>query len=525
MPGSMYAASTLPVSGTGHPCGLLKPNQLARHSIPIDHRSSVSPMAPPVSPSDSPHSPVLILIRVSVCLALTALAVAGGPVFAAAAGSDATEPPPPTIVLMIADDQGYDEFGFAGNRAARTPNLDRLAAEGVLFPRAHVAMSRCRPSLVSLLTSLYPHQNGVYYNFGPTGLDPSLDTLPRQLRRSGYLCWAGGKLWERDSRSLGFSHRGADPNSLVRKNQRGVRDFLRAAEGRPVFLWWAPMLPHVPHDPPPRLLAGIDETAIARPAGVPDAVFEAWKRKEQVRLAMGAWLDEGVGELLEILKEHGRLQNTLIVFLADNGFDTKRRAKGTPYERGFRTPVILWDPARIQAGRTEPHLVSALDIAPTLLEWAGAQNIAGAAGTSLWPLVEGRQTQWRDGIFGAAFPERASDAENPRAEADAQALYLRTGQWKYIFYLREIRAGGPGSTFYRFDRATGGEIPAGREELYDLEADPEELENLAERPELRDRLHDMRQQVFAWWTSTGGGPLPLDPADPLSSPRVGLELR
>lgn len=457
----------------------------------------------------------------AVAVALLIWPFAGRP--AGAQEEPSTANPPPTIVLMISDDQHYGDFGFAGNAAARTPNLDRLAGEGALFPVAHVAMSRCRPSLAALLTGTYPHQNGVYYNFADRRLAASLDTLPRQLRREGYACWMGGKYWEGDPRRQGFSDKGSGSDVLVRQNQEAVRSFLEATEGVPVFLWWAPMLPHLPHDPPERLVRAIDPGAIPRPEGVTDEMWERWKSKQRTLLAMGAWLDEGVGELLEILAEHGRLDRTLIVFLADNGYDPLLPAKGSAYERGFRTPLILWEPDRIREGRIDGRLVSALDVVPTLLEWAGAEPVPGAEGASLWPLLEDESARWRDRLFGASYPRTAATPGSPRSEEDVQALYVRTERWKYIVYVQEVRAkterGGP-----YFAGAPGPEVfPAGHEQLFDLQSDPGELENLAARPEHEARIAEFRRQVFDWWNSTGGGELEIEPGDLPLNPEGGGE--
>ncbi len=429
------------------------------------------------------------------------------------------EDAPRTIILMIADDQHYRDFGFGGNPAAVTPRIDELAREGALFPVAHVGMSRCRPSLACLLTGIYPHQNGVYYNFAKEKLDPSFDTLPRQLRTAGYACWAGGKYWEGDPRRMGFSHKGAGSHELVRQGQLDVAKFLEASVGDDVFLWWAPMLPHVPHDPDERLLGLIDEEKIEQPAYVSDEDWPEWRARKRIVLAMGAWLDEGVGEVLKILEENNRLENTLIVFLVDNGYEINAPAKGTAYERGFRTPVILWDPRRIAAGATLKPLISSLDLLPTILDWAGAETPSHFQGHSLWPLLEDPDhTLWRDRLFGAAYPRRASSPDHPIPEADVQALYVRTERWKYILYLRNIPFDEEEGHAYN---ATGGlteDLRAGDEYLFDLDADREELTNLALNPIYESQLQEYRGQVFQWWNETGGGPLPLGPEDFAVSP-------
>lgn len=421
---------------------------------------------------------------------------------------------PPTIVLMISDDQHYRDFGFGENPAAVTPRLDRMAREGALFPVAHVGMSRCRPSLACLLAGTYPHQNGVYYNFAEPDLNPTLDTLPRQLGRSGYACWAGGKYWEGDPRRLGFSHhRGGHPTPFVREGQASVVEFLDATRGQPVFLWWAPRMPHIPHDPPDRLVQQIDAEKIEQPPYVPDEHWPEWRKRKRLVLAMGAWLDEGVGELFDILEDFGRLDNTLVVFLVDNGYEPRARAKGTVYERGFRTPVILWEPRRIEGGATLDHLISSLDVLPTILEWAGAKIPPHFEGRSLWPLLENPQAEWRGRLFGADYPRAASSKHHPDAARDVQALYVRTRRWKYVAFVHDVPKDTDAGRDYHQPWSWNEEIRAGDEMLFDLENDPDELNDLADDPAYADAVRTYRGQVFAWWTETGGGPLSIGPKD------------
>lgn len=427
--------------------------------------------------------------------------------------SEPAEGPPPTIVLMIADDQHYQDFGFGDNPAAYTPRLDRMAREGALFPVTHVGMSRCRPSLACLLAGTYPHQNGVYYNFSARQLDPTLDTLPRQLAGAGFACWAGGKYWEGNPRRLGFSHAGQSSRDLARENQNSVIAFLERTQGQPVFLWWAPMLPHVPHNPPARLLDLIDPQELERPDYIPEERETEWREEKRIILAMGAWLDEGVAQLMDILEEHNRLENTLIVFLVDNGYEEHVRAKGTAYERGFRTPVILWEPRRVEPGLSFDSLVSTLDLLPTILEWAGAETPPHFVGRSLWPLIENPQTPWRDRLFGADYPRRASSKHHPAAHDDVQALYVRTHDWKYIAFVRDVVKGSDAGRDYYSGWFDEDEIRAGDELLFDLSRDPEEIHNLANEPAHADRVRDFRGEVFEWWRETGGGPLPIAPGD------------
>lgn len=422
--------------------------------------------------------------------------------------------PPPTIVLIISDDHLYRDYGFAGNAAAHTPTIDRLAEEGALFPVAHVGLARCRPSLACLLAGTYPHQNRIYYNTkDKPNLDPRLETLPRQLRDQGYLGWVGGKYWEGDPTLVGFTHGRRDDERLVRRDQRSVESFLDEAAGQPAFLWWAPMLPHYPHDPSDELLGLIDEALMRRPPYVRERRLDAWRLKQKKYLAMGAQLDRGIADLLELLERAGRLDNTLIAYVADNGWDSSAPAKGTVYERGVRTPVILWDPSRIEPMSRPEGLISALDVVPTILEWAGAEIPDSFQGQSLWPLLSGEDTAWRSELFGVGYPFSPTNPANPDVNEDLQALYVRSARWKYVLFVRDLPPGSEWAEAYERNAPRPSSIRAGDEWLFDLEVDPEELENLTDDPLYADQVRRFRTQVFEWWQSTGGGPLPIGPED------------
>ena len=226
----------------------------------------------------------------------------------------------PNIVLIISDDHDNDHFGFMGNQFVHTPNLDLLARSGTVFTRAHLPMSRCHPTLASFLSGRWPHQTGVYHNFGTKKLDPT-NSLPMLLRDVGYATYVEGKYWEGDPRAMGFTHgKGRTANTFVRDGQAELFAFFDEFAGRkPMFVWWAPKIPHLPHNPPERYLALFDKEAIPVPPWIGKDRRESFLEKEHLSLAMEAWLDDGVGELTGKLREKGVYDDTLFVFVTDNG--------------------------------------------------------------------------------------------------------------------------------------------------------------------------------------------------------------
>ncbi len=414
----------------------------------------------------------------------------------------------PNIVLLISDDQDYEHFGFMGHAIARTPNIDQLAREGAVFTTAHLPMSRCHPTLASLLSGRYPHQSGIYYNFGSRPLRCE-NALPELLKQAGYATYCEGKYWEGDPRQLGFTHgRGKTAKTFVRQDQNELFGFLDDIGETPFFIWWAPMLPHTPHNPPQRLLDKFQPKKFPIPDYIADENRQQFLKKEHRSYAMEAWLDEGVGALVEKITRLGKLDNTLFVFLVDNGWCNGLVSKGSPREKGVRTPVIFKWPSTIKPQSTD-GLISTLDVSATILAYAGVEIPSEYAGRSLRPMLEHGQDLSRDALFEAIYPAFATKNDE-RPERDIYALSVRTRRWKYTLYLQDVRRSGNGKYFRIQSIATDYlNRDQGQEELFDLVDDPHELHDLAAQPNQKTRLSDLRRQVLQWWKATGGGPLNL----------------
>ncbi|MEQ8762515.1 MAG: sulfatase [Planctomycetota bacterium] len=393
-------------------------------------------------------------------------------------------PTRPNVVLIIGDDQAWTDFGFMGHPEIRTPNLDRLAEGGVLFSRAYVPTSLCRPSLASIVTGQYPHQHRITSNDPPKGTDRQemlrhidrAETLPDRLHRAGYRSFQTGKWWEGSYERGGFdggmTH--GDPSRGGRHGDEGLKigreglapiaSFLNRDDDRPFFLWYAPFLPHTPHNPPERLLKKY------RADGRPEPIAKY--------MAMCEWFDETCGELLTLLEETGQRENTLVLFITDNGWinrpDASRyapRSKRSPYEGGVRAPMIVSWPGHVSP-RIDTALASSIDIAPTVLRAAGLVPPRELPGIDLLAMAE--EPAQRDTIFGEIFTHDAVDLDDPAA-----SLLYRwciRGRWKLIV-------------------PTSPDEPI---ELFDVIADPTELRDLAaEHP---DVVRDLAAALDRWWT-------------------------
>ena len=421
---------------------------------------------------------------------------------------------PPNVVMLISDDQTWTDFGFMGHPEIRTPNLDRLASQGLFFPRGYVTASLCRPSLATMITGLYPHQSKIVNNYAMG--TPSLDnrpylkvrtgeywqkhlemlhlldfvpTLPGMLGEWGYKSLQTGKWWEGHFGRGGFTAgmtlgtpsqvatttvadnwRGGDRGIAIGRDvgMKPIFDFIEETGDRPFFVWYAPAIPHNPHNPPRRLLDKyIDKTESIH-------IARYW--------AMCEWFDETCGELLDYLDRHGLADNTLVVFVTDNGYIQRAEAPGPDYARskssvydgGIRTPIILRWPERIQPGRIETP-VSSVDLVPTILRACDREPRAEMPGLNL---LDPAAVKDRKAIFGAVYTHSAADLARP--EASVQARWAVEGNWKLIV---------PGVAYVQ--------DPDRKLELYDLKADPHETHNLAaDQPGLMKRLGAMLDE---WW--------------------------
>ena len=415
----------------------------------------------------------------------------------------------PNIVLIISDDQGWTDYGFMGHPDIRTPHLDRLARESIVFKRGYVPTALCRPSLVTLLTGHYAHAHGV------TGNDPSpkhankgsalykkrraqlisyidrFETVPELLAERGYVSHQSGKYWEGNYRRAGFTHgmtrgfpqpggrHGDDGLKIGRAGMAPIEEFvdMALAEKKPFFLWYAPFLPHTPHNPPERLLAKY------RSESRPTTVARYY--------AMCDWFDETCGQLIGMLDQKGLRDNTLIVYVTDNGWiqdpdgdGYAPRSKQSPYEGGIRTPIIFSWPGKLKPAERS-DLVSSIDLAPTMLAAAGARQPTDLPGLDIWQsLTEGEPID-RDAIFGEGFAHDIADIENP--EASLLYRWCIAGKWKLLLtYDGEAN---------RYRKSHPRKIKG--PQLFDLEADPTELSNLAhQHPEIVKRLS---KQIADWY--------------------------
>ena len=419
----------------------------------------------------------------------------------------------PNIVYIISDDQAWTDYGFMGHPHIQTPNLDKLAAQSVAFHRGYVPTALCRPSLATLATGHFAHRHGV------TGNDPSpkyakrgsdllnhrraqlisyldkFDTLPELLGERGYLSHQSGKWWEGSYQHGGFTHgmtrgfpqpggrHGDDGLKIGRSGLEPIEQFVdhTVAQKKPFFLWYGVFIPHTPHNPPERLLRRY------RDKGLPTGTAKYYANCE--------WFDETCGQLIDILEKRNLRDDTLIVYVTDNGWinmpDKSRyapRSKQTPYEGGIRTPIMFsWPNGGLEPAE-RPEVVSSIDLFPTVLAAAGAKIPDGLPGLNLLENLQKQKPVERSGIFGESFAHDIADIEKP--EASLIFRWRIEGKWKLLLtYDGEVNRYK--STHPRTEK---------RPQLFDLLADPHEKKNLAgQHPEV---VADLAAKIAAWWPVT-----------------------
>ena len=410
----------------------------------------------------------------------------------------------PNIILLVGDDQGYPYFGFMGADYVYTPNMDSLASRGLLFTNGYVPQNHCRLSLQTLMTGTLP----VQYEGQVEELIRSRDipdtakrdfrfhamkyfeTLPRVLANHGYRSFQGGKWWEFNYQNGGFDegmttgweegdlnkkewfHKfmGGDGTQLARATMQPVYDFIDSSKNQPFFIWFAPELPHYPFD-------------------APDKYYNLYKDKDMTESAKRyyancTWFDDGVGELNRYLREVGEWDNTLFVYVNDNGWEQEPnqefrhdslrwhnggdKGKLSVYDQSFRTPIIFSWKDKIKPGKSEA-LVHSADIPVTILDMLGL-SFKAPFGKSLMPLISGKTDSHREAIVGRSTQMR-SEEDYMGMKIDAN--WVRTPSY-----------------FYKINRTTGTEA------LYDLEKDPRNDQDIKENHP--DALERMTSLIVQW---------------------------
>jgi uncharacterized sulfatase len=436
-------------------------------------------------------------------------------------------PSRPNIIFLYTDDQAQWALGAYGNADIKTPNLDRLAQRGAIFKSAFTITPVCSPSRAALMTSRLPSELGIADWIDPRnepdlGLAPEAITWPELLKGFGYATMLAGK-WHLGTRDefhptrqgfdvfFGFrdgSNRPIDPQLEVGGRVQELKGslpellvdagmkFAEINRSRPFLLSIHFRAPHTPYAPVPEQdsapYRGLDP-AIPNTPGLP---CERVKQIHREYYASVSSVDRNIGRLLAKIDQLGLTSKTVVIFTSDHGYmigqhglwhkgnavwliDGKTGARPNMFDDAIRVPLLICWPGVIAPGTTITHVVSNLDLFPTILELAGLGVPANLSirGRSLVPLLRGQVRGWDDTLFGQYDMHHS---------AIARMRMVRTPDWKLIRHFE----------------------PGGKNELYHLAGDPEELRNLAdsEQPEHRSQCKALSRRLDEWMRAVGDRP-------------------
>lgn len=437
----------------------------------------------------------------------------------------------PNIIFILSDDQAWGDYSFMDHPHIQTPNIDQLAKESATYTRGYVTSPLCGPSLASIITGKYAFQHAQTGNDGgDSKREPNLwdknnkgelkkkksnnylfskerneqfgvikakfyknKLLTDYLSDKGYRSFQSGKWWlgswEEGKFDGGMTHgdykkRGRHGDEGLKIGREGldpIFNFIDQAqeENVPFFVWYAPFLPHTPHNPPEALLEKYINVAPN------ESVAKYW--------AMCEWLDQTVGDLMGYLKEKSVDENTLIVYTSDNGWIQSERhnryaprSKRAPHEGGVRTPIMFKLPGIIQPEMNASNLVSNIDLVPTVLRLLDVDD-KELPGINL---LDKEKLKQRETIFIECYNHDILNVEKP-TETILYKIALNN-KWKLMvpntkMIVKEFKS--PEDQYYGYY--------SNQIQLFDLENDPQEKINLAEKhPEI---LANMSRQIDEWW--------------------------
>lgn len=438
---------------------------------------------------------------------------------------------PRNVVFILSDDHRYDFMGFMNKvKFLKTPNMDRMAKEGAHLENAFVTTSLCSPSRASILTGQFSHRHGVVDN--NSRVPDGTTYFPQYLQKHGYETAFMGK-WHMGNASdeprpgfdkwISFRGQGDYYDGTWNIDGKQVKtkgyvtdlltdhavEFMKKERDKPFFLYLSHKAVHAMFEPAKRHLGKYENEPLDYPASMADTE-ENYKGKPQwVREQRNSWhgvdymyhgqmdfdefyrrycetllgVDESVGRVIGCLEEMGVADSTLVLYMGDNGFCFGEHGlidKRHMYKESLRVPFLAYCPELIKPGTKIKQMVQNIDVAPTIMETAGLKKPDNMDGMSFVPLLQGKEVKWRDAVFYEYYWER-NFPHTPTVHG------VRTDRYKYIHY----------HGLWDLD------------ELYDLQEDPDEMNNLINSAEHQKLIDKLSKMMFDWLEETGGMLIPL----------------
>ncbi|MEI2724586.1 MAG: sulfatase [Verrucomicrobiota bacterium] len=464
---------------------------------------------------------------VAICLGLAALPVT------------AAKSSPPNILVVLSDDHSKPHVGCYNNPDINTPNLDRFAAQGMRFDRAYVASPQCVPSRAAILTGRSPVRIQMTRFSAPLPLD--VRTFPEWLRECGYFTGVAGRNYHLDGSAK------MPPETAEVLERHGLRtfqqrfDFVNKDNDPKVLAVFKKFLDQVPHGKPFFLQLcfkdphrPLDTNAIPQPHNPAKLTLpEHYPDTAKVRADFANYYDEIArldgyfGEVLATLEARGLASNTIVVFMGDNGA-SQLRGKGTLYEFGVNVPLVIRWPGKIKPGSATSELISGEDLAPTLLAAAGIAAPREMTGKSFLKLLTGEAFTGRKHAFSergshsSGLPTHSAAFDLGRCVVTARHKLIYNALWQLPYTPVDFSS----QPFWKELRKLNDEEKLSAKlsriyfsptrpmfELYDLEKDPAEMENLADRAEVAAVEKELKAALQEWMIlERDFVPLPVPPA-------------
>ncbi|HAO95136.1 MAG TPA: heparan N-sulfatase [Verrucomicrobiales bacterium] len=430
----------------------------------------------------------------------------------------------PNFLIIMADDCTYNDLPLYGGQNAKTPNIDRLARQGLTFNRAYLAEAMCQPCRAELMTGQYPLHNGCSWNHSAS--QPDVKSMPHHLGALGYRVGIAGKVHVKPAAAFPFeSVDGFDPN-CVRNPTRaheldGVRSFMARDEGQPFCLVVALVEPHVPW------VMGDASKYPPQQLKLPPNLADTPRTRVDFSkyLAEITYMDGQVGEILKVLEESGKANDTLVLFTSEQGSQFPG-CKWTNWDTGIHTGLIARWPEKIEGGRTTDAVVQYADILPTLLTLAGGDcNEKPYDGRSFAGVLRGEETSHRQYAYGLHNNIPEGPRYPIRTVTDGEWRYIRnllpeeiyiekhlmgikgTGALNNPYWATWVRDSWNNPHTYKVVRRY---MRRPAEQLYHTAEDPYEMSNLAGTPEFSEIQKKLSMELDRWMKRQGDPGAPQD---------------
>ena len=452
----------------------------------------------------------------------------------AVAGSAAADSQP-NVLIILADDCTFSDLPLYGGQNARTPHLDRLGAEGMVFNRAYVASAMCQPCRAELYSGQFPVRNGCAWNHSASR--PGTRSLPHHLGALGYRVGIAGKVHVLPAASYPFEAvPGFDGNCVRNPTQAhdldGVRGFMTRGQPQPFCLVIGLTEPHVPW-----VMGDASAYPPAKLKLPPNLVDTPRTRQDfAAYLAEISFMDKQVGEILALVDQCGLKESTLVLFSSEQGSQFPGN-KWTCWDTGLHTALAARWPGRVAAGVRSDALVHYADVLPTLVELAGGQGpVAGVDGQSFAAVLRGQKPTHRPLAYGAHNNIPEGPAYPVRTVTDGEWRYIRNLTPGELFIEKHLMGvqgkGGLNNPYWPTWLSSASEQPRAYglvkrylmrppEELYHTAADPFEMTNLAGDPEHEAVRARLSAALDDWMEAQGDPGAALDTPDSQQAAQQG----